>query len=222
MARNGTRSRLFKRGDRWWADLRAFADVGGKREPLVAPGETSATTSQSVAQALLAERLKDLHERRENRALLGYETGGGLARLASEHLVKKAKSGRFTERWLQSSEHHLRRAVEFFGADRPLPSITVVDVQAYTSHLQAIPSPRGGTLSPGTVRAHLNSLSNLYRRAQSESVVPPGYNPIAGMMDKPRQERREAQWLEVPEAALLLEAARRHATIPRVDSDQRM
>ncbi|MFQ5790541.1 MAG: tyrosine-type recombinase/integrase [Gemmatimonadota bacterium] len=210
MARNGTKSRLFRRGDRWWADLRAFIDVGGRRQPLVAPGETVATTDRTVAETLLADRLRELQERRRNRTLLGYEGTAGLAEHAAEHLKKKARSGRFTFRWLQLSEHHLRRAVDFFGADRDLASISVRDVQAYTHHLLGKPSPRGSTLSAGTVRQHLNTLSNLYRRAQSESVVAPGYNPVAAMMDKPKRVRREAEWLEVHEAALLLESARRY------------
>jgi integrase len=210
MARNGTRSRLFRRGSRWWADLRAFGDVGGKREPLVAAGERAATADREVAETLLADRLKELHDRRRNRTLLGYERPALLAECAAEHLKKKALSGRFTERWLQLSEHHLRRAVEYFGTDRNLSSIAARDIQAYTHHLQRLSSPRGGTLSPGTVRQHLNSLSNLYRRAQSENLVMPGFNPVAAMMEKPRQVAREARWLEVHEAALLLEFARRY------------
>lgn len=55
----------------------------------------------------------------------------------------------------------------------------------------------------------MNALSNLYRRAQSEGVVPPGYNPVSALMDKPTGRRVEAAWLETPDAALLLEAARR-------------
>ncbi|HYS19739.1 MAG TPA: tyrosine-type recombinase/integrase, partial [Gemmatimonadales bacterium] len=62
--------------------------------------------------------------------------------------------------------------------------------------------------SGGTVRHYLNALSNLYQRAQAERLVLPGYNPVAALMDKPRAARREARWLEVPDAALLLEAAR--------------
>lgn len=60
----------------------------------------------------------------------------------------------------------------------------------------------------GAIRHHLNVLSNVYRRAASESVVRPGYNPVAALMDKPKGERKEANWLEVPDAALLLESAR--------------
>jgi hypothetical protein len=56
----------------------------------------------------------------------------------------------------------------------------------------------------------VNALSNTYRRAQAEGVVPPGYNPAAAMLEKPTAKREEARWLEVHEAALLLESARRY------------
>ena len=39
-------------------------------------------------------------------------------------------------------------------------------------------------------------------------MVPPGYNPVASLIEKPIAARREAEWLEVHEAALLLESAR--------------
>src|SRR5918995_779170 len=64
------------------------------------------------------------------------------------------------------------------------------------------------TMSGGSVRHALNALSNLYRRAQSEGKVPPGFNPVGAMLEKPAGVRREARWLEVPDAALLLESAR--------------
>lgn len=38
--------------------------------------------------------------------------------------------------------------------------------------------------------------------------MPPGYCPVAAMIDKPQGRQLEARWLEVHEAALLLEAAR--------------
>jgi integrase len=63
-------------------------------------------------------------------------------------------------------------------------------------------------MSGGTVRHHLNSLSNLYKRAQAEGYVTPGYNPVAALLEKPTARREEARWLELPDASLLLEAAR--------------
>jgi hypothetical protein len=62
--------------------------------------------------------------------------------------------------------------------------------------------------SPGTIRHHLNTLSSLYGRAQSEGKVPLGFNPVSSMLDKPTGAPEEAKWLLVHEAALLLESAR--------------
>jgi integrase len=73
------------------------------------------------------------------------------------------------------------------------------------------------TLSGGSIRHYLNALSNLYRRAQSEGYVPPGYNPVAALLEKPTPRREEAKWLEVHEAALLLESARTYQ--PPVDQE---
>src|SRR5438132_7928 len=67
---------------------------------------------------------------------------------------------------------------------------------------------RDAGLSGGTIRHALNSVSNLYRRAQSEALVPPGYNPVAAMTEKPTARRLEAQWMDAAEASLLLESAR--------------
>jgi integrase len=60
-------------------------------------------------------------------------------------------------------------------------------------------------------------VSNLYRRAAGEGYVPPGYNPVATLIDKPCETRHEAGWLEVPDAALFLEAARTHRADARRD-----
>lgn len=98
--------------------------------------------------------------------------------------------------------------MDYFGAERDLTAITVTEVRAWVEHLRAQPSRLGGLTSGGTVRHHLNALSNLYRRAQGEGYVIPGYNPVAALMEKPNAERQEARWLEVHHAALLLEVAR--------------
>ena len=208
--RRGSRIYWRERGGqpRAYGDFREYADVGGAREALVPLGEKVATSDPVVAEKVVADRLRELQERRRNRTLLGVERQLGLEELASEHLVKKAQTGRFTEQWLEAVEAHLRAAVDFFGAERDLASIRATDVQKYVVYLQTLPNGRGGTLSGGSVRKYLNSLSNLYRRAVAESVVPPGYNPVSALIEKPAAARREAKWLEVPEAALLLESAR--------------
>lgn len=212
MARRQTRQRIYwrERGGvrRAYADFRDFSDVGGKREALIPRGQTVAASDPVIAEKLVADRLQQLQEHRRNKTLLGVERQASLQQFASYHLVEKAKSGRVTERWLYEAENQLKSAVKFFGADRDLAAVSVSDVQKYLSDLLARPSGRGGTLGKGTARHYLNSLSNLYRRAASEGYVPPGYNPVAALIDKPTAKRHEAKWLEVHEAALLLESAR--------------
>ncbi|NIP57529.1 MAG: hypothetical protein GWM92_04960, partial [Gemmatimonadetes bacterium] len=66
-----------------------------------------------------------------------------------------------------------------------------------------------GDRKPGTVRHYLNALSGLYGRAQEGLYVEPGYNPVSLLQEKPTGRwKGEAAFLEVPDAALLLEAAR--------------
>jgi integrase len=192
---------------RAYADLRVYADGGGRREPLVAPGEKLATADSATAQVLLARRIEQLDGLRRGRVLHGLTGQATIAAFASVHLVAKAKSGKVTEAWLKLSESHLERAVEHFGAARDLASITTADVRGWCEHLQ------GTGLSGGTVRHHLNALSNLYARARAERVVPSGYDPVGDLQDKPTARRAEARWLEVPDAALFLEAARTHRPV---------
>ena len=67
----------------------------------------------------------------------------------------------------------------------------------------------GGNRKPGTVRHYLNALSGLYGRAQEGLYVDPQYNPVALLQEKPTGNwKGEAAFLEVADAALLLEAAR--------------
>lgn len=215
-------SRIYWRGKRAWADFRDYADVGGGREPLVAEGERYATTDLDIAQKLVAARLRDLTARRSNKTILGIKREGTLAEFAAHHLVEKARAGKTTTDWLEQIERHLNTAIEFFGESRDLASIAVSDIQAYASWLAERPvTGKGwkearGTLGPGTRRQYLNSISNLYRRAAAEQYVPPGYNPVSAMMDKPTAQHLEADWLEAYEAALLLEAAR---IVPRIRPD---
>ncbi len=197
---------------RAYADLRDYAGVGGRREPLICPGEKLATTDADVAQVLLADRLRLLEEARRTAGLTGHHATATsqLAPYAQLHLEAKLRSGKVTEQWLASTQRHLERAVAFFGAERELASIGVVEVRKWIELLRQTPSRKGGSLTDGVARHHLNSLSNLYRRAGGEGVVLPGFNPAAAVMEKPSAApRHEAQWLEVPDATLLLEATQR-------------
>jgi len=217
MGRQSKKSRIYwrERGGtrRAYADVRDYADVGGGREALVAEGEKLATADEPTAQVLLARRLEQLDGVRRGRALHGETRHVTLADFARAHLVAKAESQRFTEQWLAAAEKCLSRAVEFFGADRELSSITVADVRGFSARLLKSPNGRGAVMSSGSVRHHLNCLSNLYRRARAERLVPSGYDPVGDFDEKPSPARREAKWLEIHDAALLLEAARTYRPV---------
>ncbi|MEX1187503.1 MAG: tyrosine-type recombinase/integrase [Gemmatimonadaceae bacterium] len=196
-----------------------FRDMGGKREPLVPPGEKRATTDSVIAEALVARRLGELTSGKRD-GIFGRRPAVPLAEYVAHHLVRKAKSGKYSVTWLADTERMLRLAVEYFGADRDLASIEVLDVQKWAAALSERSNGRCagrcggrckegcGTLGGGAVRHHLSVLSNVFSHAQSEGRLPVGYNPCALMRDKPHGEPAEAEWLEVHEAALLLESAR--------------
>ncbi|MQA92210.1 MAG: hypothetical protein GEU90_18620, partial [Gemmatimonas sp.] len=177
---------------RAYGDFRGWADVGGAREPLVPEGGTLATTDAEEAGHLYIDRTAELNDLREKKKVLGAVYGiqatAGLKAYAAHHLRMKALSGGVTDRWLDASENHLRAAVEFFGAEKELHEIRVSDIQRYSGWLQTQPVWRGAklatkrkdrrTLSGGSVRKYLNTLSNLFKRAQAEEVVPLGHNPV--------------------------------------------
>lgn len=197
---------IYWRNGRAYLDARSYSDVGGSQERLVPPGEKVATKDAVVARELAAQRVRELESLRRDKVLHGITRRTELAPFAAYHLEKKAESETVTDQWLESVEMHLRTALEFFG-DCDIHTIGVVGVQEYASYLTTIRS-RGKPLGPGSRRKYLNSLSNLFRRAAAEGYVLPGYNPVAALMEKPQDKQSEAEWLEVYEAALLLEAAR--------------
>jgi hypothetical protein len=121
---------------------------------------------------------------------------------------RREQAGKVTDEWLAIAELALERAVAYFGAERERDTLRVSDVRGWIAWLEAFKTPQGRRLGPGTIRHQLNALSNLYLRAQEEEIVLPGYNPVATLMEKPAGARLEARWLEIHDAALLLEAAR--------------
>jgi hypothetical protein len=193
---------------RAYRDFREYADLGGRQEALIAPGEKLATTDPVIAHALANARVRDLEAQRRGRVLHGRIKMTSLAAAAALHLVAKAQSGRYTATWLGRLEVYLRRVLAVLGADQDPNAITVEHVRQLVAHLRTQPNRRGGTMGDGNVRHHLNALSGVFRRAASEGYVPPGYNPVAALLEKPAGKPGEARWLEVPDAALLLEAAR--------------
>ena len=208
-------SRVYQKRGRYYGDFRDYADVGGGQEALKQTPNQPATTDADVAADLAAARVRQLEKARRKKQLTGVPRQSTLVAFADYHLEQKKLTGKMEDSSLESSQLHLEDAAAFFG-DRELEMISVGDVQAWTLHLLKKPSGRRGnaTLSPTSARKYLNSLSNLYRRAAGEGYVPPGYNPVAAMMDKPSgTTSEEAEWLEAHEMALFLEAARHYSPL---------
>ena len=164
MARKKT-SRIYWRDQggvrRAYIDLR---DLGGGREALKAPGEKRGTTDPDIAAELAARRVKEIEAQKRRKVIMGVERVEGLKSFAAMHLLQKAKGGKITTRWLGQTQRQLETAITFFRADRDVASISTADVQKYANHLQTLSNSRGGTLSTGSQRHSLNSLSNLFRR----------------------------------------------------------
>src|SRR2546428_8257603 len=185
---------------------RAYGDfrfLGGSRKALCLPGTKRGVTDPELAEVLFEKRAGALREARL-RGAAGLPQPATLAAFAADHLMAKAKGGRSTDAWLVQCERHLKRAVSEFGGERELSTITTAYVRPWVGRLAA------EGLNGSSQRHVIFTLSNLYRRAQSEGRVIPGYNPVAALLEKPSARREEARWLEVHQGALLLEAARRY------------
>lgn len=129
---------------RAYGDFRDFRDVDGGLEALIPPDEQLSTTDPDVAEQLASARVKALEQKRRTKNLLGVKRETTLAEYAAYHLEQKARSGEFTENWLEQSEHHLRIAIEFFGEGRALDTIGVEHVQQWAARLAAQPKRRPG------------------------------------------------------------------------------
>ncbi len=197
-----TRSGIFWRTQ--GGERRAYARLPrGKRMALCPAGSRWATTDAATARVLYAQLLEQ-EQRRQLRGALNEPEPTSLAQAAADYLVARAEEGAVSRAWLAGEELRLRRAVEHLGGERELSSVTVADCKGYAGALR-----RQG-LSGGTVRHHLNSVGCLYRLMGEQQRVAPGYNPISLWRRKPTAAKREARWLEISDAALLLEAARRY------------
>jgi hypothetical protein len=159
---------------RFYADLRDYSDVGGRREALIAPDEKLATDDQNVAEVLLGRRIEELDAKRRGRAIHGIVKQATLSEFALEHLIATKRAGAVTDEWIAAAQLYLQRALDYFGTDRELSTITVAEVRQWMAHLQTLSNRRGGTLTGWSARHHLNQLSKLYRRAASEGYVAPG------------------------------------------------
>ena len=100
--RKQTHARLYWRtrsdgAPRAWGDFREYAAQGGKREPLVASGESRATTDPVLAQSLFAARLGELASARENETRAeSVRKKPTIAEVVKEHIAA----------WEQREGHH--------------------------------------------------------------------------------------------------------------------
>lgn len=201
------KGRIYLKDGRYYGD---FRDIGGKCEALKPPGERFAATDADVAMVLAGERVKQLESLRRGNQILGRNDVPTLGVFAQHHLEMKVKLREATDWTLGGVERCLNRAIEYFGSNRSLTAISVLDVQNWSVWLRDHHAGRRGSesLSSGSVRHHLNALSNLFRRAAAEGKVMPGFNPVQAWTKKPTGEPADARWLEIHEAALLLQASR--------------
>ena len=114
-----------------------------------------------------------------------------------------------TDGTLVADEHQLGRFIAHCGTSRRLAEIDTTCVRQFIEWLRTLPGRRGGTLDDGTIRHHLNAVSNLYRRARSEGWVPKGHDPVGDLLEKPVGSPDEPLWLDTAEAALYLQAAQK-------------
>lgn len=197
---------------RAYGDFRGLPDGG--REPLAAPGTSTATTDPVLAQELFARRLRELTAEGSGTGRSLADRGITIGAAVGRYLDHRRRQGRVTPEWIVATENMLGRAVAFFGPTKALASIRPDDVAAWLDELRAPTKRRNCRYREETIRKHMNALAGLFRRAQRADWVPQGFNPVSLLEsdERPVREPSRTPWLEVPEAAALLEAARTYRT----------
>lgn len=131
---------------RYWGDFRRLARWGGSREPLVAQGESRATTDPTVAQDLFAKRLAQLTEARKHdeRVRVGYVTLADLFALYLQHRTPRKTPGEQSE-----DSRRVRLWTRHLGAGKNPAKLTRQEWEAFTA-LRAVGelSPRGEAVAP--------------------------------------------------------------------------
>jgi integrase len=200
--------RLYQRGGgRWYADLR---DIGGGREAMRPPSETYATTDYDVAVTLLSKRIEAIEEQRRTKRLLGVQRTTTIGHFANEWIDYRltTENRPATLRRYQSALLHLFKVLD---DSIEMTALSVADVKAAMAALRSLPSRTGGTLSGSSRRHVLVAARQMFDHAASVGVVPPGHNPwkLITKADRPKVARSTTAFLEIDEAAALIEAAGR-------------
>lgn len=211
---------------RAYGEFGAWAQWGGKRqERLIARRERFATDNKNTAAELFAGRLKELREKRAEHPDGTPETTNAiptaLASFIGYHLaMKRDVKGRkkASEQELKLQRTRLVHAGKFFHGKgiRDIRRVNQEVVEQYMEFLAGDCGTGKGArkrgrcaevLNPGTQRKYLNALSQLLKRAVSKELIRTNF--VERLVDRPTSESSPTEHLEIWEAAILLEAARR-------------
>jgi len=226
---------IYWKGDRAYADFRAFAPWGGKLEALKPEGSRTATSDPDEALSLYVARRDALKELREQHPKgLASTTDDPLDRIPpfiGYHLSvlrRGRRSGRkLTPGELQSRQKYLAHFAGYLARLRSkqhphgvhyLREVTRDHVSAWLAEVEAhpphanTPRPGGrrGKLSGNTLAKYLAAVRGMLKRAWQDGRI--SENPALKIADEDRPATARASdtpVLEVHEAALVLEAARR-------------
>lgn len=226
------KSRVYWKDGRAYADFRDHARWGGRLEALKALGSRAATSDADEAMRLCTGRLDELQALKQTHPdglpAPAQEQEDELARFAAfagYHLAcleRRRKRGRaLTQRVLSERKKHLLVATRFFAkrGKHLLSDITTADIRDWLADLEVNPPPVDGKrhgglkgpLSDGTRAKYLHALTSMLRRAWREERIES--NPIDRLDpdERPSPSSEPTPFVEVGEAALLLEVARRGA-----------
>jgi len=178
---------------------------------MIASGSRFATLDRAEAEALLAQRLAEL-ERAKRRNPEPHDHGNSavagerrvdttFAGFAPYALDVYEGRGKVTSRHLKDLRHRAEVFARFIGPHARLEDVDEMRVHEYLAQLST------AGLSEASQRHYLNAISLVYRLAGASGLVPKRFNPVRDMEDKPQPSAGGTAFLEVPEAAVLLDTA---------------
>ena len=194
----------YKNGNRWWGDVRSFADVGGDREPLIPPGETLATKDPGQAREIYDARRTQLKQKRTagTRTVKSMLPADYTTEVYLPHLEqkKRSKRGQRADEPLKRKDDHAVKKVKHAittclhqPSARNAVSLRDLGTSEMTrliSDLHKLKLADETYVSPQTVRRHLMELSGMFDRARFEQYM--DINPLKGHPDIPPLKRGSA------------------------------
>jgi integrase len=163
---------------------------------------------QWEAEALRATAAPELED---EKALLAKRKADAEAAAKAAH-DRRLTMGQLRDRWLEQSAGKksitsirpwFAVIVAFFGADRPIDTLTRSDVEALVAHLRATPNVRGKKNTPATINRYLEQLRAALRWIGEEH---PHRDPMRGVSKLPEKNERDrivtpAEYRRLVEAA---------------------